>query len=727
MLKLNLRRPLPSRAKASLLLAMALLCCREGDAQANQYEVFIDVDSEEDLYDLQVARVIDDTTFETLVELMQRGVDLNTASRKTLYALPNLSYAEVDSILTYRDEVGHIEDPALLLSQNILSEEKMNAIAAFLVLRSGADNVLPASGKIRLQSRLSTEDTGFPASALQVRAQGLQNFTLGLVALNTRLQIGDLQYDPSRQSLTAQAPNNEVHVPKLYLQWESENFSAIAGTYRIGFGQRLTFDNTDQSDPDGFYGDSDVFRSSELTRDCKESTGELSTAPCPASEGYTYVTPDYKTRDGLLGVAASLREISLGSGHLEVHAFLSYQPRSIYQYELYNRELCDDPNNDDPSCSAPDVYKTGKDPLASAAEFSFQTLPNVYAEKIVGGNLSYAFNRRAHVGVTGYGSQIDWLVNGIDLDFQEWSSLPYNGGFGAIGLDAATGIGKTDILGEITRSFDGMPGGGGIGALVRTITGWDKNELETSLRYYNKNFASPHARPIAAADEYDGLRARDEIGGRVQYTGKFDKRFRVRTKLDYWHSPSESVSKLLAFTRGDMEVNDQIQFGLWAQYQDKNLAISGRDHCYDGGDEDEIGPNGPIGCAGQKLQLTGRLRYTHSKKAWFDLQYQHELQDDSKYDQKYRQDQSLVGIVTFKPTKKFRLRARGRYLYEDISDNTYREKSLWTYVDMTYRIRAKDQVRLRYDVIANLDKRASTELRSPNPEHWVRIELEAHF
>ena len=655
------------------LCGLAITTAALQSAQAIQYEVFVDIDTEEDLFDLQAAGIIDEDTLQVLVELLQRGVDINRAIRKTIYALPNLTLAEVDAILAYRDVVGFIQDPATLVTQGIIRSDKLAAIAAFLVI-GAAEEDIPASGMLRVQSRYSVKDTGVPASALQLRAQGLQNIKIGLVAFNTRLQIGEVRYDPARQALSAEEATNTAHLPKLYVQWEGEKLRAIAGTYRTGFGQRLTFDNTNQSDPDGFYGDSDVFRGSELTSDCKFSAGELLASPCPSSK--TYVTPDYKSRDGLMGVAVSLQELKLGGGLLEMHAFTSYQPRSIYQYELYNTATCDDPRSEDDSCKAPDVYRTADDPLELSPEFSYQTLPDVYAEKIVGGNVNYAFSRRAHVGVTGYGAQIDWLIEGIDLDFQEWSSLPFGGGFGAVGVDAAQGFGNTDVLAELTRSFDGMPdGGGGLGGLIRAVTAWKKNEVESSLRYYDDSFANPHARPIAAPDEYDGLRARDEVGARVRYTGELDKRFRLRSTLDYWQSPSESTKEVSAFLRGDLDVNDQLSWGLWTQFRDRDLARSGRDECY-AGEEDEIGPDGPLSCAGQNLQATTRFRITPSKKLWFDLQYQHELTDDSRYDNKYRQDVSLVGIITAKPHEKFRLRARSRFLYEDISDSTYLELSL---------------------------------------------------
>ena len=188
-----------------LVIASLLLCAGSfafpQTASANQYEAFIDIDTEEDLYDLRVADVIGDETFETLVDLLQRGVDLNTASRKVLYVLPNLTYAEVDAILAYRDEVGHIRNPAELVIQGVLRSDRLNAIAAFLVIGDGPSG-LPASGMARIQTQYSLEDSGVPASALQLRAQGLQNVTVGAVMLNTRLRIGEVRYDPARQALS---------------------------------------------------------------------------------------------------------------------------------------------------------------------------------------------------------------------------------------------------------------------------------------------------------------------------------------------------------------------------------------------------------------------------------------------------------------------------------------------------------------------------------------------
>ncbi len=55
-------------------------------ARAVQYEVFIDVAAEEDLYDLLVSGQISKRSFDALLLLYQSKVDLNRADRERLYA-----------------------------------------------------------------------------------------------------------------------------------------------------------------------------------------------------------------------------------------------------------------------------------------------------------------------------------------------------------------------------------------------------------------------------------------------------------------------------------------------------------------------------------------------------------------------------------------------------------------------------------------------------------------
>jgi len=109
------------------------------------------------------------------------------------------------------------------------------------------------------------------------------------------------------------------------------------------------------------------------------------------------------------------------------------------------------------------------------------------------------------------------------------------------------------------------------------------------------------------------------------------------------------------------------------------------------------------------------------------LNYQHEWLDDERYPNRFRQDAKLTATFTAKPADRVRLRTRFRYLFEDISDNTFLEQSVWAYFDIAYRLRDRDKLRLRYDFVKRLDKRDSTMDRVPNPEHWLWIEYESRF
>ena len=708
-------------------ISLFMVCALAAPAAGNPYETFISIDSEEDLYDLQTTGQIDDDTLATLVELYQRGVDLNKASREELYELPNLTYAEVDAILEYRGLTGWITDPIDLVVNNVLAQDKLEAIAAFLVVSDPNRSLIATDGWIRSQTRWTPKDSGAPPVALQARVSTFQNLTVGAASVVERNRLDNVIYDPSRGALTADEATTTVHVPKVYAKWETDQWGIIAGTYRIGFGQRLTFDNTSLYNPNGFVLDDELYRDTTLTRECKESDGEIG-ATCDPD---VYVTPDYRWREGLLGVAAGAKKIPLGKGRMQAYGFASYSPRSIYQYEIYSPDTCDDPNDDmNEACSAPDVYRRTDDPLAPTDRFSFNTLPNMYAETTAGGNVAFALSRRSHVGVTGYGSDVNWLVDGIDLDFQEWSRTPFGGPFGAVGMDGAYGFGKYDFFAEVTRSYDSMPeGGGGLGAILREVTTFQKhNELEASLRYYDDDFKNPYARPIAAPDELEGVSARDEMGARLRYTARLQKRFTLRASADLWEAPSDGTDDALVYARGDVDFTDQYTGGMWLSYQNKDLSENGlgMDRCYEVPlDEDESGE--PVPCTGEKYQGVARFRYSPTRRYSFTAQYQHEFLTDGHYDNKYRQDVSAYLIGTAHPTDDLRLRGRVRYLIEDVSDDTYLEESVWGYADVSYRVRARDRVRLRYDVYVYLDDRMSTAERTPSPEHWLWLEYESRF
>ena len=72
----------------------------------------------------------------------------------------------------------------------------------------------------------------------------------------------------------------------------------------------------------------------------------------------------------------------------------------------------------------------------------------MFSEKLGGANVTYFADRRNSVGATVYGANEKNLVDGIDLDFQEWSRYPTGRTFGAAGANFSFGRKWLDMFGE---------------------------------------------------------------------------------------------------------------------------------------------------------------------------------------------------------------------------------------------------------------------------------------
>ncbi|RMG17358.1 MAG: hypothetical protein D6729_08995 [Deltaproteobacteria bacterium] len=711
---------------AALLLALGVAL----PVRAIEYEVFVEIEEEDDIYDLFQEHVIDQDAFNQLIELYRTGVDLNTADRNQLYSLPNLTYADVDAILAYRKEAGRIVDPASLVAAGVLDAHKLLAIASFLRETDAAPQAPYATrGRLRLTTTWLAGEPNLPGAALLGRLKSFRNFELGFASVFTRHRLNTVDFDPSRGALTAPLPAPQVQIPKFYGQWTATHYGLIVGTYRIGFGEGLTFDTTGLNRPDGFRSDLVLRRDIDLSLGCRLSTGELAETPCPTDGRVpiAYVSPDFKWTDGLRGIAASARGLPLGGGTWNAHLFGSWQTHSIYQYQVYDTSECSDPRD----CSAPPVYVELDDPTEPAPRHAYQTLPGLFDEYLGGGHLGYEFDGRTSIGVTGYGASVHWLRPEIPLDFQNWARRPYGGPYGAVGIDGTFGLGSVDFFGEVARSFDSMfDGGGGFGGQLRGVVTLGRHrELEVSARYLDTAYANPFSRALSEADLYDGLRARDEAGGRIRYSGvHLDRHLTVRSAVDLWTSLSDGILKGLAYARADLEVSDHWTVGLWLDWGDKDLSRSGRGQCYEGDSSEENPLTGePLPCAGEKYRALGRLRLQGGSRWWVTLQYQHEFVDDRAYPDHMRQDVSgwLIGVV--KPLDGLTVRGRARYTFEDIEDNTRREQLLATTLETTWRATDALRLRLRYDFLVWLDERERTQYRSPSPAHWLWFEVETRF
>ncbi|MFW2389915.1 MAG: hypothetical protein ACN4G0_16370 [Polyangiales bacterium] len=665
-----------------------------------QYEIFIDIEAEEDLYDLLATEQISEASFDALLLLHQTRVDINRAGRQELYLLPNLSYSEVDVVLAYRDAAGVIADLDELAQAGVLGAKLANSIRAFVLVRDPNPASHETSGMLRVQSRWTGRNDRLPpASAVQARVAAIGNLDVAFAGVLTRNRLRRVRWDSSRSALSVSAESVRFEVPKVYAEWEDEDWEIVVGTYRIGFGQRLTFDVTGQVSPNGSFGDYELRRDNELERRCRRAVGELPASPCPGLREVR-VTPDFDWTNRLSGAALGLKRLTLGRGWLQGYAWGSYQIHRASSIELVDATACDDPRrNGDPACAAPTVYVRSRDPSRPSSEASIATLPIMYAEGLAGANLSYFWNRRSHVGVTGYGSAPRWLVRGTTLGFQEFAQKPFGGPFGALGLDAAFGFRSQDFFVELARSFDTEKRNGGYAAVVRSVRALGSSEIDLSLRYYGADYANPYARPISAPDELGGLRARDETGIRLRATASLNRNVGLRAILDGWRALSSGQLNALLFTRVEWRATPSVRWASWVEYRNTGA---------------------------QRVTLATRLMFQPLRAVALSGQLQYRWGGRLGSD-RLQQDLAAIVDLTTRPIELLRLRVRVRYDFDDVWNNHRLPQTLWFYSDTSITVRERDLLRCRYDFRVFLDERESTLARDPNPEHWLWVEYVFRF
>ncbi|MER2564935.1 MAG: helix-hairpin-helix domain-containing protein [Myxococcaceae bacterium] len=714
------------------------------------YESVVDADDEEEIFAMYQRGDISLDTADTLLELLREGVDLNSAPREKLYDLPGLTYADCDKIIAYRTQKGRIEDPTELVGAEAITAEQLIGIAAYIRLEE-AKAKLPVSGKFRAISQYTLQDPVAPPALLAARLKGPLDLSAGFMATGSRLDPTTPKYDSFGQRLVSEGIKYRLDAPRFFLQWQNANRRVIVGTYAIGFGERLTLDNSRRTTPRGLYLTDDFRRSQDLSTLCRTTLDSGAPPPPECMTVGQRVTADYSTRDVFRGVAGSIENLELGDQRtLSLYGFLSYQSRSIYQYDLYDKVACPDPSSGDAACTAPriSVVQGQNDP---GWRLRYSTLPTFFDELAGGGHVDFKPSFPLRFGLTGYGSVpfFNTVPAGaaVQPDFQDTARYPNGGAFGAIGVDAQAVVGDINLHLEVSRSFDRAVNnqGGGWAALQRSTYSPKGHELELVLRYYDNHFLNPYARPFSGPDEDAGQRARNEAGARLRYFGKFSRDWQFRTTLDFWVLPYTSkagqagTANLTLLTRVDFTGWKEFKPAIWFRLADRNLAVSQRGVCQQADvsmvmvelndtSQDFDGNVTYFTCDGYRIAQRVDVR-PMAKLLSFSEQASVTWRDDisSAYNDKFRVDLQVWFEARSQPVDWLSLRLRSRYLNQGIDNPASYEENLWTYLEAAWLPIRGTRVALRYDLFVWLDQRASTAARVPSPEHRFLVDLRTSF
>jgi hypothetical protein len=557
---------------------------------------------------------------------------------------------------------------------------------------------------------------------LQVRAGGLAGLRAGVLALLSRRRLGAPRRDGRKDALVVDAPGAAVLVPKLHVQWSGTRASVLVGTYRLGFGQRLTLDTTDLPAPDGFLPDDGVRPPGGLERECL-----VDGRACGPEERRSEVTPDFRWDEGFRGLAGTLRG-SMGQAEVSLTGFGSYQLRSLPRSALLDRSTCQSPGaGSGHGCRAPEV----RVPLSSSRSerLMARTLPGVFHEWAGGGHAALVASPRVHAGVTGWAARPVWAVEGARLDFQPGTRYPVGGGFGAVGIDAAWGHGAVDLFLEGARSFDSAPdGGGGFGAVQRTVLSGEGRELELALRYYGRGFANPYSGAPAGPDVLEGLRARNELGARVRYVHREEGAWRLRGQAEAWTLPSDGVAPGTAGTV-NLRASGRADWREWPLFQPSlqvELRNSGSGSDCAGDPGAGAAPEESGDCSRGRYAVLARVRSEPSDGVVVAVQYTHAWVTEPGEDGT-RNDGQAVLDVRLRPHDALKVGGRLVWKDEDLSERTRLRQELRATVDASWVASGMATARARYGWVLDLKDARGARVPPEPPRHLFHLELETRF
>lgn len=559
-------------------IAAALATCLVAPAARAELYDAVDlsqVTQEEDLRDLAYQGDLDDEDVSILIELLLDPVDLNRARRDALYQLPSLTYEHVDAILAWRQEHGRFESVDQLLEVPGITPDILAQLARFAAVRPPVSERLRPSGSVKVRGA-GIVHSGERPEGYAVAQAGAQDFDAAVVLLE-QPGVGAWAFDPNDLSFNIALGSPVYSLAKVYVAVDRPTFSAILGSYTAGFGQRLTFDVSQRTRPNGFYRDHRVSNSI-----------------------------DFDASQRLFGAAATWNGASVGEVSIGGTAFISVGRKDLYQNYFSVLPPAGVEYGELAYGLSPDFS------TADGTDYQYVTLPDLYSEAILGVHGEVDLPGIHRLGVTAWGARLNPRAPIYFLN-----QLPDRPLFGAVGLDFSTGYGSWDAAGEIA-----VMDSGGVGALVRAARGTKKGEIVISARHYGEGFDNPYSRGKAQADTYSSPRPdrrdvgdppldpdeitgydrdRDEQGVRVEGYWKAKPWLRLTAFSDQWRAPSTGLWDLDTQVRADFEIRKAASIDVLLRYQDKVLSQYGRARSY--GDDVGCDPDDPDAqCGGEVIE-----------------------------------------------------------------------------------------------------------------------------
>ena len=104
-------------------------------------------------------------------------------------------------------------------------------------------------GFARYRTVWTSGDRRVPPMMAQARVSTLRHLTVGAAGILNRNDVAPVHWDPNRDGFVTEGVRTRPRAAKYFAMWDTPKWGIIAGTYSVGFGQRLVFDTSRRYTP----------------------------------------------------------------------------------------------------------------------------------------------------------------------------------------------------------------------------------------------------------------------------------------------------------------------------------------------------------------------------------------------------------------------------------------------------------------------------------------------
>lgn len=192
---------------------------------------------------------------------------------------------------------------------------------------------------------------------------------------------------------------------------------------------------------------------------------------------------------------------------------------------------------------------------------------DVYAEKLLGTDISFQLPYNSNLGFTWYRSFID---KNLDVQF---ANLPNRGRWSAYGLHFRTSANGFYLRAEASQMINA-----GRALYLELSKKLQSVSFLASFRRYDVDFDNPHSHGFADADDsrYGNVDGDiDETGVYIRLRYRPNRSFSLRTYYDQWRHPSTHIMDNEAYAELEYNFSRIINLGVSGKWNDDDLSARG--------------------------------------------------------------------------------------------------------------------------------------------------------